>query len=494
MGGLIPLLLPSSGGSRSSVIVQPTETKRPASVMAAHSPTTPSHRRQQSLPLAKSITRLSLTPIPLPVLPYTPTEWKKTISEVKRKYVNRKYRTCSARCCEVLDNLRETSNVETIYLVYLHFYAASSFEMCARPLSQSSSYRTKLLRDARDHYDRAAAFIQRAEDATVQKTRSGSASSTSSSLHSPSLSISSRSSVCTALSSPRNSVSSVEDMKVKALPKRPKKKKVSFSGLPEPIEIPKNSWQSEPYIRPDSPTLGWEEDQYLFGQREYASETVLPQSCLVQPTSKSADKTFPVRSISTEAQLPSPPILKPVPEEEGQDESFNLESFLQTRSANRLVSQLAALRSQVAWHRDAVDTLLTQPDDIPEIPETPVVPEMPSIPPPPPGMTSTLGGAQAQRLNDSLGRVSNFDVSPAATDLTQSHESWVRTRSDSVASIASSLSYRPSSAASSTRSGGADEALQKRIERLRANGWQRKRFDNRRYEVLREQALSEIGA
>ena len=60
---------------------------------------------------------------------------------------------------------------------------------------------------------------------------------------------------------------------------------------------------------------------------------------------------------------------------------------------------------------------------------------------------------------------------------------------------------RPASAASTRNSammlmGGSaarDEGMQQRIERLRASGWQRKRFDTRRYEALREQVLGELG-
>ncbi|KAK7941289.1 uncharacterized protein PG986_013676 [Apiospora aurea] len=53
----------------------------------------------------------------------------------------------------------------------------------------------------------------------------------------------------------------------------------------------------------------------------------------------------------------------------------------------------------------------------------------------------------------------------------------------------------PASAASIARPGTtvSDEGLRDRIERLRAGGWQRKRFDNRRYEALREQVLGELG-
>lgn len=48
------------------------------------------------------------TPASLPVLPYTSAEWSKAVSEVKRQYMNRKYRPCSLRCCEILDNIKES--------------------------------------------------------------------------------------------------------------------------------------------------------------------------------------------------------------------------------------------------------------------------------------------------------------------------------------------------------------------------------------------------
>ncbi|KAK8050684.1 hypothetical protein PG994_012414 [Apiospora phragmitis] len=60
-------------------------------------------------------------------------------------------------------------------------------------------------------------------------------------------------------------------------------------------------------------------------------------------------------------------------------------------------------------------------------------------------------------------------------------------RPASAASIARPASTTPSVSTMS------DEALRDRIERLRAGGWQRKRFDNRRYEALREQVLGELG-
>src|SRR6478735_332331 len=43
----------------------------------------------------------------LHVLPYTSTEWAKVISDVKREYLNRRYRPCATRCSEILDNLKD---------------------------------------------------------------------------------------------------------------------------------------------------------------------------------------------------------------------------------------------------------------------------------------------------------------------------------------------------------------------------------------------------
>lgn len=45
-------------------------------------------------------------PTPLPVLPYTAADWSKAVAEVKRQYVNRRYRPCSVRCSEILDNIK----------------------------------------------------------------------------------------------------------------------------------------------------------------------------------------------------------------------------------------------------------------------------------------------------------------------------------------------------------------------------------------------------
>ncbi|KAK7941290.1 uncharacterized protein PG986_013677 [Apiospora aurea] len=381
MGGLIPLLLPSGGASR----IVPSggyQSRRRASVQEPSSPPAPTHRRQHSLPVAVSRNprrpSISTSVQQFTVLPYTADEWKTTLSEVKQKYLNRKYRTCSARCCEILENLKDLSNVEPLHLVYLHFYAASSFEMCARPLSQSSTYRTKLLRDAREHYEDAAILIVKAEEVTTQKSRSGSVSSTAS--HSPSLSL--NSCMNASAMSPRSSMSSGDETPGGG--KRPtKKKKVSFSGLPDLEEVTKPSLQPDPYMRPDSPTLGWEENYYIFGtpepepqQQQSAASVSAPLASVAEtepepasPAPSPRDRlTFPERS-----STPAPPA-----DDDGH--TFNLELFLQTRSMNRLISQLSALRSQIAYHRDAIEDLLVTSEEAAEVPSVPEVPPVPSIP------------------------------------------------------------------------------------------------------------------
>ncbi|KAI1082975.1 hypothetical protein F5B20DRAFT_492197 [Whalleya microplaca] len=502
MSGLIPLLLPSSASS-------PTDTNR-RSLSPSSPPASPLfHRRQQSLPIFKSSRRASLAaPAAIHPIPFTSVEWKRAVDEVKRKYVNRKYRACSARCCEILDNLKDTSGVEPLYLIYLHFYAASSFELCARPLSTSSSYRTKLLRDARSHYNKTEALIQSAEESATQRTRSASSSSTASNLSSPALSPSNRSSTSsTTLSSPRTSVCSLED-EVSAKPSpRPKvkaKKKVSFSGLTDLIEF-----QPEPYIRPDSPTLGWEDD-FFMRRPEKSPPSLAPKSTL-QPSLKSKTVAEPEPEPEPEPEVVKSEVAssaeQQAPEEASPtEEKFDLDTFLQTRSVNRICAQLSALRSQVNWHREGIEVMLATSDDVPETPSLPaeVLSEVPTTP-----TYSTRPDTPTQRLTraNTLPADLGFPEPPSPSPSSSPVNMAAWRRRDSISSNSSTVFdlgggssggfySRPSSRASTVRSGGsgADDALRERIERLRAGGWQRKRFDSRRYEALRESVLTELGA
>jgi hypothetical protein len=422
---------------------------------------------------------------------------------VKRKYTGKKYRACSTRCCEILDNLEDASEVETLHLVYLHFYAASSSEMYARPLSQSSTYRRKLLRDARDHYGLATALIKKADDEIVQKTGSASTNLFSPQLLSTSTSSSPRSSTIsnTSTSSSRTSVSSADDMAAKASrmrsssttkPKR--KKKVSFSGLPDVIEIPKLCDHNGPYIRPDSPTLGFEEDFFSPGP--------LKPEVPEQPR-RQAPAVAEVNAASPRGRGNERAILPPLEESpmvhKTNEDRFDLEAFIQAKSMKRVRAQLTDLRDQVSFHRDGVDALLAETDVVPMVPTVPATPEMPPVP----ALTSHWRSSLASTTGTATPEPES-PRTPLFTTMSPPHmmdmvlplrhkASWsgmstpdiARSRSPSISST------RPDSAASNYRDG--DEAIQRRIERLRAQGWQRKRFDSRRYEALREQVLGELG-
>ncbi|KAI0842926.1 hypothetical protein F5Y06DRAFT_76998 [Hypoxylon sp. FL0890] len=474
MSGLIPLLLPSSAGGRSSASSSPAETGRRASLSSSPSAPPPLvHRRQQSLPALRTTRRASLVPPPtIPIIPFTSVEWKNAIGEVKRKYLNRKYRACSARCCEILDNLKDLSTVEPLYLIYLHFYAASSLELCARPLLCSSNYRTRLLRDAQSHYAKAEELIHNAEANITRRTRSESSVSSISSIHSLGLS-SVRSSISsTTLSSPRTSVCSAEDGFLSKSSPRPAikaKKKVSFSGLNDLIEF-----QPEPYIRPDSPTLGWEDD--IFPQQ---SANSLPLFSAGKAKPESLSQSEPVTESQSEvSERSSTRDHQPTEESTPSEDKFNLDAFLQTRSVNKMCAQLSALRAQVTWHRDGIEALLAETNETPASPT--ILTEAWPIPPSPftPQRHQIRSNSLPGGIEINLG---SAEKSPPLTapDLRDSF-------------AGSPIPSRPASAASTIRCG--DEALQQRIERLRAGGWRRKRFDNRRYEALREQVLGELGA
>ncbi|KAK0729063.1 hypothetical protein B0T21DRAFT_413166 [Apiosordaria backusii] len=346
MPGLIPLML----GNRASWLPPPPTT-------SPTSQTGPKLRRQSTqntdtwqsyqAQRPKPVKRLSLpAPAPLPMVPYSPAEWKKAITEIKRHHIEKRHRACSARCVEILNGIKEKSQIEPVYLIYLHFYAATSLEICARPLPSSSQVRTDLLHQARSHFNRASALINAAEESVVSKVRSSSSvSSRGSSCHSPSSSISSR---AWTPETPTESVSSCEDLSGRdSSPKRVKK--VSFS-LPkeEPIqiEIP------EPMIRPDSPTLGF--DDFYF------SSPVLQQKLPEPPVSpKFQEVEYPLHTIhesedENENELPSPS-----PSETSEEDDEN--TYMISQTVDRCCEHLSGLRKQLNRHSANLDQWLRSP-------------------------------------------------------------------------------------------------------------------------------------
>ncbi|KAK3328898.1 hypothetical protein B0H66DRAFT_5919 [Apodospora peruviana] len=403
MGGLIPLMLTSSGG-RSSFI-------SPHALPARHS----SLDATQTGRPANSGRRLSYTPpANLPVLPHTHAEWKREVADIKRLHFGKRWRVCSAKCNEILDNIKDTTNAEPVFLIYLHFYAATSMEICARPLPPTSPFRTSLLQQARSHFERASSLITAAEESALRKLRPGSVNSSRGyNCHSPSESLSSQSSSLASsrswtpvsqVSSPTTSVYSFEDLSAKSQFASPVKrvKKVSFSLPheqhiePEPVKVQPIP-RAGPLVRPDSPTLGFDDECF---QTAAAVRQDLPDL----PKPKFEEVELPLRNMSEPEQI-----------------ALGEDAFFIARSVDRYCDHLSALRVQLTRHTAYLDDMLSE-------------------------------------------KVIHTPRALAETS-------------------------------SSRTSLGADlRALDKqaRIERLRANGWQRKRFDARRYEELYDTVMAEL--
>jgi hypothetical protein len=289
------------------------------------------------------------------MLPYTQAEWRKTIGEVKRKYFGKRYRACSARCLEVLDGIKDTSQVEPVYLIYLHFYAATSLEICARPLPSTAALRSSLLQQARTHFDRASALINAAEDSVLRKFRPGSAgSSRGSSCHSPSGSVSSRAwTPDTRVSSPTDSLCSFDDLSLKPPQSPPKRvKKVSFS-LPKETSF---HMEAEPFIRPDSPTLGFDD---FFQPSAAAAAAAMQQqeelAVLAGSTPKFHEIELPLQTIAEHVDAE-----EQEQQQHGEYDEPEPETAYQTaRSIDRCCEHLSSLRTQLARHSTSLDQLLS---------------------------------------------------------------------------------------------------------------------------------------
>lgn len=128
--GLIPLML-SSPDSTSSVGSRPSVVAAKSPTRASYSPpVSPAHRRNQSdvtpiiklsrPPVRSSMKRQSQQiPASLPQIPYSSAEWKRAINEIKRYHVTRRYRACSARCNEILTNIKTIVSAIARYEKYI---------------------------------------------------------------------------------------------------------------------------------------------------------------------------------------------------------------------------------------------------------------------------------------------------------------------------------------------------------------------------------------
>jgi hypothetical protein len=225
------------------------------------------------------------------------------------------------------------------------------------------------------------------------------------------------------------------------IPKSPPRhsKKVSFS-LPQdaPLHIP----TSEPIIRPDSPTLGFDDGFY--------------HSCISSPTPPE-DLSAPSPFKFQEIELPLPTIMEQHEQEEEEerreeednninntyDEYDEKAAYHVARSVDRCCEHLAHLRAQLARHSTSLDQLL---------------------------QTQTQTQARLSPNN----RYS-VKAPPPAT-------------ANNATSTTTTTEKPPMPRGSEARA----QDRQARVERLRKTGWQRRRFDASPYEALCEAVLAEM--
>ncbi|TLD10755.1 hypothetical protein PgNI_06319 [Pyricularia grisea] len=427
MAGLIPLRLPTVTGSppaaghRASIAELPTYSISSSARPARHA----RHASLGSLAIPvrapRAIQRVSSPMLALlPNLPYTAAEWRRTMAEIKRHHVSKRFRACSARCTEILDNLKETSSVEPAHLIYLHFYAANSFEMCARPYPATAPARIQLLTQARTHYDEAAALIKAAETAAVSLSRSSSRASVAfsgSGFHSPSGSISSGTWSTPSTASPTNSICSYEDLLSRSSDSTPvqrkAKKTVSFQ-LPKEEKF---TFPTEPIIRPDSPTLGFED--------AYFASPILRSPLPEPPKRPASPESASASSPDLHAPMPRRSSMRHSLSSQNGFDQFDEDSLRASQSVYRYCDTLMSLKYQLQAHRSDVDTLLGE----------------------------STGQTRKEEFIAAI--VSNPNASVASEELRMLDR-------------------------------------QARIEKLRQNGWQRKRFDASRYERLCNDVLAEL--
>lgn len=256
----------------------------------------------------------------------------------------------------------------------MHFYAATSIEMQVRGFQMASPYRIKLLQDARQHY-RLAAALAKSADERLARVKSLFPQSPPSSLGSPVESVMScLSGTSTRMSSPTPSDDSTGSFTQKT------KKKVSFAD-----ELSYGNGE-EPYVRPDSPTLGPSDP--ASGRSSPCFES-LPAS-VVEDTSDMATPTPASMAQFAKRQEP-----------QGFSPSFT-----------RYCLILSSIQRQISTHLNSIER----------------------------DIDAALYPRPAVPLDEEMRALE----------------------------------------------------LQSRIERLRATGWQRKRFDTQRYEDFRERAMADM--
>ncbi|KAJ5700892.1 hypothetical protein N7493_011938 [Penicillium malachiteum] len=87
----------------------------------------------------------------------TTKDWKHTVMEVKRLYLQRRYKQCAARCVELLNKAKPT--VHPICKSFLSFYAAICYEFLGQAAHPYSVHKVTLLNSALEYFIQCGAAL-----------------------------------------------------------------------------------------------------------------------------------------------------------------------------------------------------------------------------------------------------------------------------------------------------------------------------------------------
>ncbi|APA05542.1 predicted protein [Sclerotinia sclerotiorum 1980 UF-70] len=232
------------------------------------------------------------------------------MDEVKKLYLGRQYKQCTARCINILDSITDPYRVHPLYSLFLSFYCATCLEITASNLHNNSPQKLSLLRDSLLYFQKTEEYLTYADipmesDAPISGNRSSSMSSTSSARSSVDSVFSSTSFPSTADGlSPAFSSCSFEDGNDEKTPTRIRTLSVSsvastqstqstdttiIADRPAPLRIKKKVSFS-----PALPTLISAQDL----ENSSSMETI--------PRSIQSQNTLPRPIISSKCQSPSP--------------------------------------------------------------------------------------------------------------------------------------------------------------------------------------------
>ena len=232
--------------------------------------------------------------------------------------------------------------------------------MCGRQLSVDSPYRAGLFQRAREHYDHAASLIREAEESAHIRNRLSLSPLLFSSPLSPAGSTSSRAwTPDTGLSSPSPSVCSSEDFGARftrshstSLPVASSspgtaRKKVSFEMPIDKFPVP------QPHIRPDSPTLGFDDEYFNIGLslQNLPDLPYRPQTLLVTPLVLGAEDSPVTPSALKEVSISEYGVSR---SEFDVSRRFLEEDF---SSSDSYCARLSDLSLRVAQHRANLDAI-----------------------------------------------------------------------------------------------------------------------------------------